>query len=121
MTASRYDTARHDNAPDDGTPWYEHADDPTTRHRAVGIPATNATAAAPAARRSVSARVAAVIGVVAFLLGAGIAMLTGPLLGLGGGPGGPGGAGGAPGTSQQSGTGSSATTSSGTGSSTTGT
>jgi hypothetical protein len=81
------------------------ADDPTTRQRAVADP----PATAVRARRTVSARVAAVIAVVAFLLGVGVALLAGPLLGPGGGPGGPGGHGGAPGTSQQSGTGTSTT------------
>jgi hypothetical protein len=86
--------------------WYDGsttADTDTVRTHAVyGAP----TDAAPApvvgkAARTVSARVAAAIGVVAFLLGAGLSMLTGPL--LGGGPGGPGdGQGGPPGTSQQS-------------------
>ncbi len=121
MTAPTPPHPRHD-LDRSGTPaWY---DDPTTRHHAVTEP-TPHPAAGPA-RRTVSARVAAVIGVVAFLLGAGVSMLTGPL--LGGGPGGPGGPGGAPGTSQQqsgtgsatSGTGSSGT-GSGTSSSTTGT
>jgi hypothetical protein len=90
-----YDTtASPSAAPDHASP--VGADDPTTRQRALaGPPATVARA-----RRAVSARVAAAVGVVAFLLGVGVAMLAGPLLGPGGGPGGPGGPGGAPGTGQ---------------------
>ncbi|MCD2192235.1 hypothetical protein LQ327_02345 [Actinomycetospora endophytica] len=106
MTASTPPSAAD---PYDTPAWYDDAD--AARHRPVE--AATSAAPAPAAaktRRTVSARVAAVIGVVAFLLGTGVSMLTGPLLGGGpGGPGGPGGGpGGAPGTSQQqSGTGTS--------------
>jgi hypothetical protein len=117
MTASTPPNAR---TPYDQPAWYDDADAPTSRHQAAGTAAVPTTTASPkGARRTVSARVAAAIGVVAFVLGVGLSMLTGPLLGGGpGGPGGPGGAGGAPGTSQQqSGTGasSSGTSSSGTG------
>jgi hypothetical protein len=103
--------------------WYEAAgqapttDLPTARHTAATGPVDTAPARV---RRTVSTWVAAVIGIVAFLLGAGLSMLTGPLFGPGGGPGGPGGPGGAPGTSQQSGS-TSGTSSSTTSSSTTGT
>jgi hypothetical protein len=76
--------------------------DPDTvrTHAVYGAPADAAPAPAPVVgktARTVSARIAVAIGVVAFLLGVGVSMLTGPL--LGGGPGGPGGP---PGTSQQS-------------------
>ena len=102
-----YDTAASPTAAP-GRAWAPvGADDPTTRHRAVTDPPAGATTSASTSRtrRTVSARVTAAIGVVAFLVGAGLAMLTGPLLG----PGGPGGPGGAPGTSQQTGTSSSTT------------
>lgn len=129
-------TPRSARSPHDQPAWYADDDVPTTRHRPVDTAAVPAPATPP--RRTVSMRIAAAIGVVAFLLGAGLAMLTGPLLGGGpdgpgapggpGTPGAPGGPGGAPGTSQQqSGTGSSSGTSSagaastGTNSSSTGT
>ena len=76
-------------------------------------PVATAPAAAPAAEsrtaragRAVSLKIAAVIGVVTFLLGAGVALLVGGLTGPGGTPpDGAGGPGGAPGTSQSSFTG----------------
>lgn len=82
--------------------WYD-----TTETRAPETERTQTlSATAPVVgktRRTVSARIAAAIGVVAFLLGVGVSMLVGPLLGGPGGPG-DGGQGGPPGTSQQSGT-----------------
>ncbi|MDL5155826.1 hypothetical protein [Actinomycetospora termitidis] len=85
--------------------WHDTDTDTVRTHAVYAAPADQATPAATKPARTVSARIAAVVGVVAFLLGAGLSMLTGPL--LGGGPGGPGdgGPGGPPGTSQQSGTG----------------
>lgn len=72
--------------------------------------------------RTVRTWIAAVIGIVAFLLGAGLSMLVGPIGGAPGGPGGPGGSG-DPGTSQQQSgttgsTGTSGSTSTGTSSGT---
>lgn len=90
--------------------------DTVRTHAVYGAPADAAPAPAPVVgktARTVSAKVAAAIGVVAFLLGVGVSMLTGPLLGGPGGPGGPdGGQGGPSGTSQQSTTGSTGTTNS---------
>ncbi|WP_433800064.1 hypothetical protein [Actinomycetospora sp. CA-084318] len=93
--------------------WYDTAATRAPAPAPENDPATERTqtlgATAPVVgktRRTVSARIAAAIGVVAFLLGVGVSALTGPLLGGPGGPGGPGdgGQGGPPGTSQQSGT-----------------
>ncbi|MCD2188904.1 hypothetical protein [Actinomycetospora soli] len=100
-----YDTAST-QAPAPRTPVGGADTDTVRTHAVYGAPADAAPAPAPAVgrtRRTVSARVTAAIGVVAFLLGVGVSMLTGPLLGGPGGPG-DGAPGGPPGTSQQSGT-----------------
>ena len=103
MTASTEQYPRPQSTPStDPTP----SNDPATGRLHTAPPAAvpaegSVEGRAARARRVVSMKVAAIIGIVAFLLGAGLALLIGGLTGPGGTPptGGPGGA---PGTSQSS-------------------